>query len=160
MAKSVRASTALTVDTRSFGGLVKALGKAQPDIPIHLRVQMREAGQVVADEAKRRAYSEKIAETIRVLASGVNVQVAAGRAKVPEAALLELGNTGSRKSSRAGSSPSSFRHPVFGHKDRWVDQPTHPFLQPALESKVVEVELLITHVLDEAVKTLVFDFEL
>lgn len=155
MAKSVRANSALTVDTRDFAGLIKAIGRAEVEIPVRMRARMRGAGEVVAEEARRLAYSPKIAKTIKVRASGVNVQVQAGNRDTPEAALLELGNHGGKR--RADTGATSFRHPVFG-TDTWVEQPTHPCLAPALKTKVVEVEELVGEALTEAVHTLTLDF--
>lgn len=159
MAKSVRANTALTIDTRGFAGLVKAIGKAEVEIPVHMRARLRLAGGQVANEAKRRAPSEKIAATIKVRASGVNVQVVAGNNATPEAALLELGNHGGKKSASARGR-LVFRHPVFGRDEAWVEQPMHPFLVPALEAKAPIVEELVMAALDEAARTIAFDFKL
>jgi hypothetical protein len=48
-----------------------------------------------------------------------------------------------------GGMPGTFRHPVFGHTDRWVAQKARPFLAKALEEKAPEAERKIAEVFDK-----------
>jgi hypothetical protein len=157
MAKSVRAQTGLTIETRGFAGLIRALGKADVELALDIKSRLRIAGGSVANEARKLAPSQKIADTIKVRVTAANVQVVAGNAATPEAALLELGNHGGSKSANSRGR-QVFRHPVFG-RDGWVEQPMKPFLLPALEAKAPYVETLILAALEEAAAHICFDFE-
>lgn len=119
----------IVADTRQMTVLARDLRRASPEAWKACRVALRAAGQVVADDAKQRAsFSTRIPGSIKVRVARGNVKVVAGGPAAPNAAPLE--NKG-----RAGK----FRHPVFGDRERWVDQPARPFLAPALEAHREEV---------------------
>ena len=61
---------------------------------------------------------------------------------VPIAKLYEVGNKG-----RGGG--STFRHPVFGNRENWVDQPRYPFLAAAGKAKQVQAGLEIRKVFSD-----------
>jgi hypothetical protein len=46
----------------------------------------------------------------------------------------------------------TFRHPVFGNKAVWVEQPMHPALGPAVEANADRIELLTLKALDRALE--------
>ena len=135
--------------------LGKALRTAQPDVYRQVRREVREQALKVAEEAKQNAsFSTRIPDTIRVSVAGVNTAVIrAGGDNAPHAAAFE----------HAGSE-GTFRHPVFardgGERDVrtrgavarrasgkstgagdwvWVDQKAHPFLHPAVLSRLDEI---------------------
>jgi hypothetical protein len=87
------------------------------------------SGEIVARKARQNAsFSSRIPASIKTRRRGTRVRVVAGGDKAPHAAPLENhGQTG------------SFRHPVFGNYDNWVDQPAHPFLTPAAEESMDDV---------------------
>lgn len=96
-----------------------------------------EAGEIVAERARENAsFSSRIPGSLRVRRRGTTVKILAGGNAAPEAAPLE-------HHGRAGS----FRHPVFGNTEVWVDQPAHPFLTPA----AVETEPAVVAVIDKHV---------
>lgn len=109
--------------------LIADLGK----VPAEARRQMtkkliRAVGPMVTDAKDRASWSSRIppAITVRTRYSGsrpgVSIRVRAALA--PHARPYE-GLTGYR----------TFRHQVYGHSDRWVDQQTRPFVAPSVESK-------------------------
>ena len=139
MARSsaTQASISIGVDTRGIKRLAHDLMKAAPEEYITIRRGLKAFAQMVADEATTNAPSEAIANTIQVKGSLFNMRVTAGDADHPEAALLEVGNRGGH------SGPGTFRHPVFGNMDNWVEQPKKPYLGPAFDAHREEgIELL------------------
>lgn len=143
------------IDTREFKNMVRALRQAQPEITRHLRSDLRAAGELVAEDARRRAgeHSTTIAATIKVRTVNAAVAVEAGGGDSPLAGLFELGNAG-KGSSQTPSKGGTFRHPVYG-RDVWVEQQMHPFLQPAALHNAPAVEKLILGALDAATQTIV-----
>ena len=149
--KTVNVNTGISVDTRDFKGFAKACRNQAPEVYAEMRKGLREAGELVAKDARKsiEPYSTNIPATIktRVTGSG-NVAVVAGKG-LDSAGLLEFGNKG------RGSTKKTFRHPVFGDTNNWVDQPTHPFLVPALHNNIEAAVGRITEVLDRAVSRVV-----
>jgi hypothetical protein len=145
MATVTLKSSGLSMDTTAFKDFAKALRRAQPVLARGLRARLREAGELVAAEARSNlsGVSTSIPPTIKVRTSGAGVAVVAGGNGKPLAGLFELGNQG-----RSGG--TTFRHRVFG-SDTWVEQPMHPFLYKALESKAEEAEALVVEALDAAI---------
>lgn len=138
------------VDARDFKLFARALRAAQRDLYKDVQAELRAIGQIVADEGKAlvEPYSETIPPTIKVRLSYATVSVIAGGSSVAIAGLYELGNKG-----KGGSRSSTFRHPVFGDRSNWVEQPRHPFLAPALANKLPEVESRSTATLDRIALT-------
>lgn len=79
-----------------------------------------------AAKAEASKHSKSIPPTVRMDASPGFVEIKAGNANTPLAALYELGNKG-----KGGNKKDTFRHPVFG-QDVFVEQKRYPFLRPAL----------------------------
>lgn len=117
-----------------------------------LRPQVREAGEVVAADARRRAgWSTRIPGTIRVRTSlredRVGVQVMAGGPLAPHARPYE--NVASRG--------NTFRHPLFGDRSVWVSQEERPFLFPAAQAGEAQSLALVRTALDTVAVSLGFD---
>ncbi|MEV4180184.1 HK97 gp10 family phage protein [Streptosporangium canum] len=113
--------------------LIGDLGKIPPELRKALRPALKGAAEPIAADARGRAsWSRRIpsAITLSVRLSkrnpGVSIRVRQTRA--PHGRPLE-GITGATK----------VRHPVFGHRDRWVIQATKPYLAPAAEAGIEEV---------------------
>lgn len=118
--------------------LARDLGRIPLELRQELRPRLKEAGEVIASEARSNAsWSTRIPGAIRVqalfgrLTGGVVVKV--DRNKAPHARALE-GIT-ARRGALSRTTGGTFRHPVFGDRDVWVDQPTRPFLAPAVVAK-------------------------
>jgi predicted Ser/Thr protein kinase len=129
------------VDTRELRALTRSLCGFKPDKELHKA--LRVAGQLIADDAKAiiGEHSKSIPGTIKVRVSKTKISVIASGAENAIAGLLELGNKGRGKSQAAARS-GRFRHPVYGNRDNWVDQPMHPFLLPAAQRNERNIEAL------------------
>ena len=137
------------IDARSFKKFSSTLRKAAPELAVGMRVKLKAAGQIVADDAKSRsAYSTRIPGSIRVSIAAGKVTIVAGGAKAPDAGPLE--NKGL---------PGSFRHPVFGNRAVWVAQQARPFLHPALEAKKDEAMAAVAETLVETIETIAAESE-
>lgn len=126
--------------------LIDDLGKIPKELKVQLRPGLRKAGEAVRDQARANAsWSRRIPAATRVSVGftkrnpGVSVQVT--RSRAPHARPLEHGGL-----------PGSFRHPVFGHRDRWVSQRARPFLARAAEQKAPQAERDIADVVDRVTR--------
>jgi hypothetical protein len=133
------------VDTRSLSRLSRELRAAAPDAQRAARARIKAAAEVVAQDARQRAsFSRRIPDSIVVRGSGLRMKIVAGGDKAPDAAPLE--NQG-----RQGT----FRHPVFGNRERWVNQQARPFLAPALDAHremvANEIEAAVVEAVDRAI---------
>jgi hypothetical protein len=139
--------TGARVDASDITALVAGLRAAAPTVRRDLPARMRKVGDVAARDARQRAsWSSRIPDAIRVGTqtrggrAGVFLRVVA--AKAPHARAYEgLAKGGSRV---------SFRHPVFGDRDRWVTQRTRPFLVPAVQARRDQVNAELSALIDRA----------
>ena len=130
------------VDLKELRQLTRDFRGWNPDKD--LKKMLRVAGQLIADDARAiiSASSSTVPPTIKVRISKTRISVVAGGPGVPLGGLLELGNTAGAGKSRVASKGGRFRHPVFGDKSVWVDQPMHPYLLPAAEANRRRIEQL------------------
>lgn len=106
------------VDVSGLKRLAAVLHLVEPSLEKELRTGIAAAGEIIAVKARENAsFSTRIPGTIMVRRRGLNVQVRAGGNAAPHAPSLEH-----------GGKPGKFRHPLFGNRQVWVDQPAHPFL--------------------------------
>jgi hypothetical protein len=136
------------VDVSSFRSFGRALRSAQLMLESGLDRNMRAGREVVAAAARANAaWSSTIPATIKATADGV----VAGGPGAGFAAAMEDG-------SKEGSATNN-RHPVhaavgspeYEDPKRWVDQPTRPFLGPAVVESAGAIQALAGAALDEAV---------
>jgi hypothetical protein len=129
----------LSIDVSQLKKLSADLRRVSPALQKNFLKGLGLAGDVVASAAKSKAsFSSRIPGTIKVRRKGVAVRVQAGGPNAPHAAPINNRGDG-----------GTFRHPVFGH-DVWVSQAAHPFLEPAAEEKIGDVEQIILGVTNEA----------
>lgn len=48
----------------------------------------------------------------------------------------------------------TFRHPVFGNREVWVNQQAHPFLRPALQAQSANLAKKIDAAIDRALDSI------
>lgn len=125
--------------------------KLPPEARKAARPKLRQAGQIIQRKAQQNAaWSSRIPATVKVVtsfrANREGVTVRAGGPKAPHARPYE----------GLSSRGSTFRHPVYGN-DWWVTQAARPFLIPAAESSVGEVDAKARAVLDEAAAAIGFE---
>lgn len=126
--------------------LIVDFGKIPTEFRREVRPRLKSAAQPIAADAKKRAsWSTRIPGAIRITTSiarrrqGVGIRVDSGKA--PHGRPYE----------GIGTRGNTFRHPLFGDRERWVTQKTRPFLYPALQAgrgRVVDV--VDTAILDAA----------
>lgn len=131
--------------------LIRDLDGIPKDLKRKLRPKLREAGEIVAGQARVNAsWSTRIPQATKVRTSftlrNPGVSVVVDRKKAPHARPFEH-----------GGEPGQFRHPVFqtfGGKRRtpWVPQPARPFLAPAAEAKGDEAARRVADAVDEATR--------
>lgn len=126
--------------------LIDDMGKIPKELKTELRAPLREAGQLVRDKARSNAsWSKKIPAATRVsvgfTARNPGVSVVVNKTKAPNARPFEHGGT-------AGT----FRHPVFGHRNRWVEQRARPFLYKAAAEMAPEAEHRIAEAVDRVTR--------
>lgn len=101
--------------------------RLRPELDKRMRKAMKEAGDLVKDDARARTDSVKVQRTLRTNVSANAVTIRAGNARTPLPVLLEGDGT--------GGTGGEWRHPLFGDRRRWYSQERHPYLHPALEAK-------------------------
>lgn len=144
-------SFAITTNFEHFAANLNA--SLDRELKRALQAKVKKAAEIAASDARQHAavHSEKVAATVRVGSavqkSGARAIIRAGGPKAPLAQLLELGNLDHSRvrNPKLKAIPGTFRHPVFPKPltDRktwtWVEQPTHPFLWPAVERQKMKV---------------------
>ena len=112
-------------DPGQFRQLQRDLQRLAPEIRKELNKALREIAGAVAQDAKSRAsWSSRIPGSIAVSVTGTKVGVKAKRNQAPHASAYE--------GFKNGRTSGSFRHPVYGNRNVWVQQSTRPFLAPAV----------------------------
>jgi hypothetical protein len=130
------------VDARELQKLYADLKGVEGNLRVELRRGIVSAAKPVVAAAKNDAgFSSKIPATVKTKVSfsakNPSVAIVAGGKGAPDAA--PFNNRGKR---------GTFRHPVFGHTDRWVTQAARPFMQNNLDSHAPDVERAILDVID------------
>lgn len=114
------ADSLVDVDLTDFKTFARVLGKVERSLVKDLNASFSVAGEIIAADARRRSqFSSRIPGSIAVIRRGRRVRVRAGGAEAPHAAAIDNRGKG-----------GVFRHPVFGNRDVWVNQPAKPFLEP------------------------------
>lgn len=121
------------VDTTSddIRKLVNDLRKIGDGVGRELGKEFKRAAGPVADQAKANAsWSSRIPGAI---STGVSqsrrfpgAQIKVSKDDAPHARLYEFGS---------GRRSRSFRHPVYGNRENWVEESTRPFIRPAIRAK-------------------------
>ncbi|MGH3097896.1 MAG: HK97 gp10 family phage protein [Streptosporangiales bacterium] len=126
--------------------LVRDLDDIPPELRRLLRPKLRAAAQPIVARARRKAsWSTRIPSAIKVQTSfsgrhpGVFIRVDA--TKAPHARPFE--NLGK---------PGTFRHPVFGDREVWVNQKARPFLFPAVEAAGPHVREVVSDAISDAAR--------
>lgn len=126
--------------------LIRGLMRVPKNMQAGLRKGLRQAALPILQDASMRAtWSSRIphAMSLRTSFAGrrPGVFITVSQSKAPHARPYE-GLLGGR----------SFRHPVFGHYDRWVEQTARPYLLPALQANEGRAYTAITTAVDEALR--------
>ena len=125
--------------------LRRDMGTIPREVQARLRPAMREGGQELLADGRRRAgrWSTRIPAAMRLQVSFTHrmagVSLVVDKDKAPHGRPYEgiLGD-------------ASFRRPVFGHQDRWVVQATRPFATPAVDLHGPRTVAAVNRVVDQA----------
>ncbi len=126
--------------------LAADIGDVPSDLQRLLRLQLVKAAQPIAADARSRAsWSTRIPRSIGIRTSFTGARpglyIRARASIAPHARPFEnLGDEG------------TFRHPVFGDRDRWVTQRARPFLFPAARAGAAGVEAAAGAAVDAALR--------
>jgi hypothetical protein len=125
------------------------VGKIEPELRKALRPALKAAAEPIATDARGRAsWSTRIPRAMSVgvrFSRNPGVYIRVRRAVAPHGRPYE-GIRGN----------ASFRHPVFGHRDRWVSQATKSYLAPAGEAGMDGVLTAAAETVDEVARNLGF----
>lgn len=141
----------IEVEFKSIRELAKAFGGLPLTMRNELRPAVREAGNIIADQARANAgWSSRIPGAITVSTSfaqrngGARIKV--DQIKAPHARAYE----------GIGSRGSTFRHPVFddGEAKTWVEERKRPFLAPAVRQKRGHAEAVIRAAIRSAMRSI------
>lgn len=122
------------LDAEGLRELNRDLRKANAGAAGNFRKGFKQAGEVVASEARQRAagFSTRIPASIKTSGTQTGVTVKAGGDKAPHAAIYERGG----------------RHPVFGHRAAWIAVSGRHYMGGALDSRIGDVQRLMLEALD------------
>ncbi len=141
--------TTISYDGEQLGALALDFYAAAEALATEAPAVLTEIGEAIKDDAKRIAAqngSTSIPDTIRGDMHGWHeYRIRAGGENVAIAGLWELGAKGSRP-----VSDTTWSHPVWGHRDRWVEQTKYPFLRPALAINRVTMTAKLSTLWDRA----------
>lgn len=118
-----------------------------------LRTELTRIGQSTVSDARSRAgaWSRRIPSTI----TGKPI-VDAGRGRIGFELRVDVSEAVPHGRvfegiSQQGSS-TYFRHPVFGNTERWVSQPTRPFLWPAARGRAADMRRAVEQTVEDAAR--------
>lgn len=123
------------VEIAGLREFMRDLKKLDPVVNKRFRARLRNAVKEITADAARRAprQSGKLA---RLIKPSVTNKGAALASKAPHARIHEFGG----------------RHPVFGHRDRWVFQKAQPHVFPAVRAGQEEIRRESLAALDDAMR--------
>ncbi len=125
------------IDTGDLKQFARGLRIVDRKLYLKLNKRLREAAQVVVDDAKARAsWSTKIPPTIKATGGATRLYIVAGK-EIPYAKLYEYGTKGRKNAVRhpAWPRPKGKYNQLAGGvpwQGVWAQVPTRPFLRPAI----------------------------
>lgn len=159
------------VDVRDYRDLYTRTRNISPEIRKELRRRLREAANIGARAAKAkvlemptyagtglrsaryRSSRRHLRGTHRTglrlrLAANIRVSVTARNVEILQGSTGITGRSG-RSLPRRIDEGGTFRHPVYGHRDRWASQIGYRYFQRTIDGKKQEMLVEVSHVLDE-----------
>jgi hypothetical protein len=123
---------------------LNAIRAFDPALRRALTKELREEASGILTDAKSNAsWSSRIPSALALSVTSRDVSLRVKRAKAPHGPLFERGSRGNR---------STIRHPVFGHREVWVSQPSRPFLQPAVDQNRAAVVAAVVKAVEQAAR--------
>lgn len=144
----------INANTDALSAFARKLRRAYPEVDKALKEKVRDAGKLVAGDAKARygAWSTSIPPTVKSSARANVVTVKAGKAKPPSAHQKKPFSL-----AVAYDRPSGFRHRVFGDPNVWRPQTGAPkrSLREALDAQSEPAKKLVVAAVLEAIDRVV-----
>jgi hypothetical protein len=121
----------IEVDGTSFRDLQRELREMAPDVRKRLNEGLKDIllRRVIPDARGNASWSSRIPGAIQPQVTMSRIAAIVRPANAPHARPFEGISKG-----EFGRSRASFRHPVFGNRNFWVEQRTRPFLVPAFDA--------------------------
>jgi hypothetical protein len=116
-----------------------------------IREQAARVGQGALSDARSRAgaWSRRIPSAITMRGF---TDVTRGRVGVELRASKDVPHARPYEGISQQGSTSYFRHPVFGHTDRWVSQKTRPYLWPAVSGRAPAMRAAMEQATEDAAR--------
>lgn len=117
----------VSIDRGELRTLIADLHAVPPDMAGEMEPGVRDAGEIILDEMRRRSdWSTRIPGATTLSVSGAHASITVSSIIAPHARPYE------------GLSGDPFRHPVFGNTDNWVPQAARPFFFDSVTDKADE----------------------
>ena len=141
------AGVSVHVNTDGLAQLAERLKVVATELDARVRAQLLANAKIVAVAAAARAaqHSKSIPPTVKALEVGDGAIVQAGNGSSPLPSLMERGSIHK-------PNPTSWRHPLFGDREHWYAQKTHPYLRPAVEATRIENQARMARAVAELVR--------
>lgn len=108
----------------------RALRQLDAELAKDLTKELRRVivAEVVPTAKANASWSSRIPGNIRPMVQARRLGVRVASKRTPHARPFEGISKGAR------GARGTFRHPLFGNRNHWFEQPTRPFLAPAMEA--------------------------
>jgi hypothetical protein len=132
------------VNVEGIEQLADGLRRAAINVEERVRAQLLKNGERTAEVAAANAseHSKSIPPTVKALPTESGAIVSAGDGSSPLPSLMEKG-------SEFKPNPALWRHPLFGDREHWYGQKTHPYLLPAVVETRAENDAAIATALGD-----------
>jgi hypothetical protein len=131
----------MSIDRGQLQALIRDLGAIPPDLKRELRPGLRKAAQPALTRIRSNAsWSSRIPGATKISTSfgntpGVTIRVDSKAA--PGARPIEH-----------GGEPGKFRHPRWGDREHWYDQPARPFFYRGVEATADQIRDAVGDLVD------------
>lgn len=138
------AAPGVTVAEYTMTDVVADLREIPAQVRRELTPALKRVAEPIVRDAKANAdWSSRIPGAIRISVTKNGVLIVVNLKKAPHARAYE-----GMSSDRVGN----FRHPVYGNEEVWVSQRERPFLMPAVQKHIGEVQPAIEKVVEDALR--------
>lgn len=128
--------------SRQLATASRELKNMSREVRKEIRPRIRKAAEpMLADARGNASWSSRIPRAIKLSNTRRGVSIRVDQKRAPHARPYE-GIAGAGK----------FRHPVHGHRNRWVSQATRPFLDPAVRKHRNKVRAELVQLVQDAAR--------
>lgn len=150
----------IRVDAKDLRTLLGAAKDFDKSLATGLRRNIRAAANIAAEDSRREIRSApstgRDSHAMRQgIAKGIRVQVATGT-RINGVFIKSTGSglpAKSRSLARAMDKPS-FRHPVFGNRQKWQPQKGHPYFRTVISRHLITVNRAVERAVGDALEVM------